>query len=336
MAARNSHPELSTIQTDDGWSLAAHHYPNTKANYPVILLHGLGTNRFNVDFVDPRLSLAKYLHRHGFDVWIIELRGSGKSQPVTRWHRWRSYVRPTWTFDDHVFGDIPNFVKHIRKVTGKRSFHWVGHSLGGNLIYAAVGTMGNSICKSAVTVASAMNSKAKPGFTKLLVKIEDRILRMVPLIPSKYMASLGYQAFGVIAPLLNNFYFCLDNIEQSTLKRAGRIAIENMSVPLFLQMHRWYKNDVFVSLDKSVNYHEHLKRIRAPWFAIAGSVDGLTPLPDVYFGYDEIRSRKKKFMVFGKEFGHKTDYGHFDLLLGKNAPNEVYPEVLQWLRAHDR
>ncbi len=324
------------IETQDGWHLAAYRYERHSKRAPLLLIHGLGTNRYDVDFPDESISLAKYLYRKGFDVWVLELRGAGKSRPMSPFKRAKSWVRPDWTFDDHVFRDVPAIVNYIKKATGHKSFHWVGHSLGGALIYAVVQTMGNKVCRSASTIASAMNSHAKPGFAQLLIKIEDRLLKWVPIIPGKYLAFLSSARFTTLAaPLLDNFYFSLDNIEKKTLRLASRIAVENISVPLFLQMHRWYQENHFASLDGQFSYHQSLDKIKAPWLVLAGSVDGLTPLPDVYFGYDQIGSKKKKFIVFGREFGYQADYGHLDLVLGRYAPQEVYPEVLAWIKEHD-
>jgi len=42
-----------------------------------------------------------------------------------------------------------------------------------------------------------------------------------------------------------------------------------------------------------------------------------------------------KVQIFGKEFGQAEHYGHFDLLLGKNAAQEVFPVVAEWLEEYD-
>ena len=68
---------------------------------------------------------------------------------------------------------------------------------------------------------------------------------------------------------------------------------------------------------------------------MAGSVDGVTPYPDVHFGFRMLGSQDKKFVVFGKEEGYRNDYGHVDLVLGKHAPQEVYPVVAEWMKKHD-
>ena len=47
-------------------------------------------------------------------------------------------------------------------------------------------------------------------------------------------------------------------------------------------------------------------------------------------------AREKKLAMFGKAYGHADDYGHFDLIMGKRAPAEVWPEITAFLAAgHD-
>ena len=47
--------------------------------------------------------------------------------------------------------------------------------------------------------------------------------------------------------------------------------------------------------------------------------------------YREIASQPKQFRLFGRVNGHKNDYGHDDLVIGKHARQEVYPTILEWL-----
>src|SRR4051812_9240061 len=75
--------EVLDVVTEDGHRLALHHYPPKQprpGDFPVVLCHGLGANRFNLDF-DSRYSLARYLQGRGYDVFVLELRGSGLSAP---------------------------------------------------------------------------------------------------------------------------------------------------------------------------------------------------------------------------------------------------------------
>jgi len=299
----------------------------------VILVHGLATNRYDIDFPDPRLSLARYLFKKGFDVWVIELRGAGKSYQRNLLRRYLNF-RYRWTFDDHVFKDLPVLVSHIQKATGAKKLHWVGHSLGGTLIYAAIETLGNGVCASGVTIGAAMSAEARSGIIKFLLRL-DLLYKSIPALPVKTVAKALLPFSRQVIPLEDNYYFSADNMDPQTLRTAMKMALENVSTTLFLQMHDWYRKDHFTSLD-GFSFRDHLKDIKAPFLVCAGSVDGLTPSPDVHTAFRRISSKDKKFIEFGKEQGSRTEYGHVDLILGKNAPREVYPVIADWLIRHDK
>jgi hypothetical protein len=43
-----------------------------------------------------------------------------------------------------------------------------------------------------------------------------------------------------------------------------------------------------------------------------------------------------RYREIGCHFGDKADYGHIDLLVGRHAPEEIYPEVLDFLEEMDQ
>ena len=137
--------EVVPFTTKDGWTLVAHHYPPAAAPkagaMPVILCHGLTYNASFWD-LDPNVSFAAYLSDQGYDVWSIDLRGSGLSQ---KWV-WKldeapdmligSAIRklskgklaPTgyatadpkfanWSLDHHIAYDVPAAVRFVRRQT---------------------------------------------------------------------------------------------------------------------------------------------------------------------------------------------------------------------------
>jgi pimeloyl-ACP methyl ester carboxylesterase len=328
-------PFLEYVSTSDGWKLATYRYRASSRNYPAILIHGLGTNRFDVDFPDLSLSLAKYLSRKGYDTWVIELRGTGMSCRNGWIQDTLAKSKGDWTFDDYIFKDLPALVGHIQKRTKRKKLHWIGHSLGGTIVYAAIETLGNEVCASAVTLGAAMSSTAKPGIIKTLLKL-DPLYKKIPFLPLKRLARLASPSTRWLAPVEDNFIYGSKNIDLETIETGLRKAVENVSTTVFLQMHDWYKNNHFRAHDRNFSYRDNLKKIRAPFLVCAGSVDGLTPYPDVHFGYREISSKDKKFRVFGRDHGCRTEYAHVDLVLGKNAPREVFPEIANWLNRHDK
>ena len=47
-----------------------------------------------------------------------------------------------------------------------------------------------------------------------------------------------------------------------------------------------------------------------------------------------IGSEEKRFFVAGHVGGLDHEYSHVDLVLGRFAPDEIYPRVADWLDAH--
>ena len=92
-------PTRHHAATRDGWRITLHHRPPRPAAHasPVILCHGMGSNRYNVDGPG-RTSLARFLQRRGYDVWVLELRGAGCSRRLLR----LPPVPYRWSFEDYV------------------------------------------------------------------------------------------------------------------------------------------------------------------------------------------------------------------------------------------
>src|SRR5512140_3464556 len=90
-------PRLYHARTHDGWRLALYrHAPGRRSHRtPVLLCHGMASNRWDMDGPG-RISLARYLVRRGYDVWVVELRGAGRSTRPSLWNG----KRYDWTFED--------------------------------------------------------------------------------------------------------------------------------------------------------------------------------------------------------------------------------------------
>lgn len=116
-------PAVEFVDTSDGWQLATYRYcPSVlRRQHPVLLIHGFGTNRFDTDFPETRLSLAKYLYHQGYDTWVIELRGTGLSRRKSLLGRITSCLQSGWNFDDLIYKDFPSVVSHIQEKTKKKS-----------------------------------------------------------------------------------------------------------------------------------------------------------------------------------------------------------------------
>jgi pimeloyl-ACP methyl ester carboxylesterase len=326
MVETSARAVVEFARTDDGWDLALHHYAGARADRPpVILCGGYACNRHFMDF-DDRYSLARYLARRGYDAWVLELRGRGYSEPASG-RRQRG-----WTFDDLVRFDVPAAVAHVRARAGDRPPVWIGHSMGGMVMYAALGqnpVLGESIA-GFVTMGSPV---AFPPIASSLARTLGGLLLTLPLprqLPQHGVLvtlwSLASRSPRAAAVGMNPA-----NVDQRVFGKALRRFICDVPRSKLQQFIRWSLTGTFRSGDGAVDYRGNLSRITAPALIIAGTLDRLASPEVVGFAYDRIGSARKQYREFAVRHGDTTDYGHVDLIFGHRAPEEVFPVVSGWI-----
>ena len=329
-ATQTQRAETHFVRTRDGWRIALHNYSRNSRKYPVLLCHGLGSNRHDLDYGREK-SLAKFLHRNGYDVWVVELRGAGASSKPQPWNR----LRYNWCFDDYIVHDLPAALHYITAKTGAEGVHWIGHSMGGMLAYPMMQVVDEGLIRTATTIGAPLMTDQKNADLAGVVKNPEPLLRLLPFIPQKTLLQwampLAPFFLSEVIARADKILWNAENMDPADFLKLGRRAVENIPVKLLRQMQEWHATSSFRSYYGSWNYVEHLRRIKTPLHVISGAADGLCPPADCKVAYDIIGSKQKRFSTFGKEFGHKVDYGHIDLVLGVHAGREVFPEVLGWI-----
>jgi len=324
-----------SARTRDGWHIALYRYtPKRRAHgTPVLLCHGMGSNRFNLDGPG-KTSLARALHASGYDVWLIELRGAGGSQrrlgPTGLFYQ--------WTFEDYVQHDAPAALGVVRRVTGWKRVLWVGHSLGGMVAYGLLMTPAADSVAGAVTLASpGMTGVGHLGLDRWVAL--RRLLRYAPpRIPTGWLAKIGAPIAGpltaAVAGPLRDWGWTPDNFDLETVRFMMRYGIEDLSRSLLREFARWYSAKRMSDRYDLFSFTDHLERVRVPMLVIAGSHDALTPSHDLAHVAERLGSADKTFLIAGRETGFAHDYSHVDLVLGSHAHEDVFPRVIEWLDAH--
>ncbi|MBW2145496.1 MAG: alpha/beta hydrolase [Deltaproteobacteria bacterium] len=330
--AESSPDEIHFVITRDGWRIALHRYlpmGDERWREPVFLCHGLGANRFDLD-LDARFSLARCLRSSGFDCWVIELRGAGMSaKPRLFDHRYRF----DWTFEEYYRKDIPAAIQHIRQVTGADAVHWVGHSMGGMLLYAFLEREEARWIRSGVTIASPVDFDDMIIGIKGLVRLR-KVLKWFPFVPLGIWVKLLSPLPGLFAPLLK-FGFNPRNVDSDVARRVCANMMEPLVCrELLLQFGDWLDNGRWRSLDRSFDFTEHLGDITTPILVLAGSGDLQAPQSTVRGAFERIASEDKLYIEFGRTLGQPVDYGHGDLVFGREAPRVVFPHICDWIRRH--
>jgi oxygen-independent coproporphyrinogen-3 oxidase len=160
-------PRPYRVTAADGVELAlARFNGETPRPVPVVLTHGTFSNGATC------ARFAGYLAEHGFDCWVLELRGRGKSQRHL----------PNLTFEAFGLLDVPAAVEAVRAHTGRQRLFLVGHS-GGGLAFlmhlarvsaARAGTVGLvTLASQATEAARTVRGRLMVGFGRVAESLLD-------------------------------------------------------------------------------------------------------------------------------------------------------------------
>ncbi|KAH3763174.1 lysosomal acid lipase/cholesteryl ester hydrolase [Pelomyxa schiedti] len=127
-------PELWYVRTPDQFQIGVHRIPN-EGKQPVLFVHGFVMNAGCFVANMPENTLAFLMHDAGFDVWLINLRGTKSS--------FTNYVYDShepefwnWSFLEPGLQDVSSTIDFILAKTGFPDLPIVSHSEGGATVYA--------------------------------------------------------------------------------------------------------------------------------------------------------------------------------------------------------
>ncbi len=355
--------------TPDGWKLALEHVPPSfggTGNIPVILCHGLG---YNGDFwmLSRRVNLALFLADQGYDVWILSLRGAGKSS------KWmykiaeigmdapgmvdginnKDYVSTAiqgigmlfklsqakltnasanpkymnWTFDDYVNIDVPTAIDYVKKTTGAPEVFWVGHSMGGNVMLAHLATNQRNDLRGVVTVGSQLTMANGHVVSQYINTLQW--LRLMELKNGVEKDQAREAAKEQARALLFN----QNNMEGDVVQRLEVAGTDTPAVGVLGQYFELLGTGEFKSADNKYNYAKHASNINVPILLSAGAQDSFVNPNDLAFLNQNISSVDRQMLIWGPSSG-MYPFGHNDALISRRAVEQVYPVIVEWLNQH--
>ena len=306
-------------------------YTNTLGTklVPIILIPGWSENHLIFDpseLIEDR-SIAEYLAHDMRDVWVIDLRTHDTDgDPGTAADN-EELMNKYWDFDKtYVKKDLVAAFNYIKWKTGKDSFVLGGHSMGGSLAIAYAEIIGQENLAGIMTIASPGKPTPIPPAFQLLRQLycdeNGHVKLFAPrnfdpnnanLIKLMFADMASYDEGGATEWWLNWDYMGTLNDEP-----AGVCADLWWGLDGDLHEH-WLDPDGY-------DYTTHMSEITVPFLGVCGIQDEMVPLVSATAFFDDnlLGSTDTTSLVF-------DGYGHIDLLIGKNAPVEVYPEIRDWL-----
>ncbi|XP_031347101.1 lipase 1-like [Photinus pyralis] len=177
--------EVHTVETEDGYILEVHRIPHgrngTKTGHPILFVPGLVCSSAEFLTQGPGISLAYILADEGYDIWIVNPRGS-------RWSRKHRTLDPDLnnkeffdiSFQEIGIYDITATIDYILRETSREQLFYVGHSQGTTSVLAMLA--------------------ARPEYN-------DKIILMTALAPVAYTANSNHILYKILdsnLPLLQH------------------------------------------------------------------------------------------------------------------------------------
>ncbi|HEX8203874.1 MAG TPA: alpha/beta fold hydrolase [Isosphaeraceae bacterium] len=330
-------------ETADGWRLGIRHIPPRcpdPGKDPVVLCHGLGLNGTFWTITDDHL--PGQLAARGYEVFVVDLRGSGASHRVGSVGWVNAGLRQTfllelgegrWTMDDQALYDVPAVLDYVRRQTGRNQVNWVGHSLGGMLLYAF---LERSPQAGRIGAFVAMGSPAIMAETPQAKMLRaNRGLRLLLLgVSTGRMARAMMIARPPGLDRIDGLYYTAENVDRRTISRFYGYTLEDPGRGALRQLDAYLEFGHLVSADGQFDYYQGLGSITVPTLMVAGEGDVLADMPSKEQTFAALGSPDKKMLRLGLRHGHRADYGHCDLVWSRHAAREVFPPIIAWLDRH--
>ncbi len=295
---------------------------------PVILIHGFAQNRYTWHLRGR--SFANYLAACGYDVYNVDLRGHGRSKLVSA---------PPARFEDYVEKDMPSIVNFIEETSGQGKFFFIGHSLGGAIIYASAPLFSEKI-RGIVTIGGVFlfgqGQKIFNVISKGLITFDKslQLFNMLRIVPFYLLGKI----LKPLTPLLNSPFFkefpvtpwYPGSIEDNLSKLRLVEGFDRTGIEILKLMIKWAASGNFTDEKGEKDYYRNFIDLKVPLLVITGDKDTLCTHIDAYPAYYYSKSFDKEYKIFTFKDG-RTHWGHIDLIVGNKAPEYVWPYIRRWM-----
>ncbi|XP_057656123.1 lipase member K-like isoform X1 [Diorhabda carinulata] len=336
------------LTTEDGYIILVERaYRQITQKHPIIIAHGLGANALG--WVDRgEVSLARLLGNLGYDVWMLNVRGTWYSKGHVNL---TTSDKKYWKFTiDHVgLYDIRSMIKLVAERT-KRQAIYIGYSMGTTGFYMYSSTYpeeAKRFVKGMISLAPVYNYKNARSVTKVLLPIWPLVRRFVYAMWNGEVLP-GYSIF--LRPFIRtsagmyliqffcNFIFGDDFYEMDPLTYpifATQI-LDTGGVELFSQLYQFLRTSNFTKFDygkeKNLNMYGtatapryDLSKIPVPFSLFVGENDWLATLTNA----KDLMAGIRPELRCGLQVVPYKKWTHLDFLIAKDLPKYLYKYLFQ-------
>jgi polyhydroxyalkanoate synthase len=309
------------IETPDGAVIELRRLPfGVTSGPPVLCVHGIGIDHRNNDAV-PAASLARFLAEQGRDVWLLTLR-TGIEWPTSKQKR-------LMRFEAMARHDLPLAIEAVRSRTSAKAIDYVGFSMGGMLLYAALGATIPVEAIRRVVIIGSPGKVLVPRIVAFLARTPRLLVPTLPLrIPSRMIA---FMADALHTPI-HHIVLNPKNVERGVAPQT-LMTIRDIPGALMADFAAFLADGGRVRFDGD-DVLDRIRRHGHPALFFAGGADNIAPVAAVTAAYEawgcDAEACEKRLVILD----HATvgaNYGHGDLAIGRTARRDIFEPVLAFL-----
>jgi pimeloyl-ACP methyl ester carboxylesterase len=273
--------------------------PKGGSGTPVLLIHG-SIEDSRIFFSASGKGFAPFLAQAGFDVFVPDLPGKGKSTPKAS----RSFNHSQQQFIDCDFND---YIGYIRTFYPAEKIRLGGHSWGGVLALAWYAKFGSTETTGPMVFFGSKRRLATRSLSRLL------------------MIDIMWSAAGSLSTSLVGY------LPAAKLKMGS----ENEPAQFYRETAKWVSSNSWYDLESGKDMAAMLQsKTLPPALFFAGINDKVLGNPqDVKRLMAETGSDSTKFILLSKENGNAKDYDHINMLTARTCPDDHFPPAAEWLAA---
>ena len=328
------------LQTQDGAWVRTYRYENSG---PVVLLAQGITSNYKVWDLTSTISLSQYLHKLGFDVWMMDFRGDRYQSTRDKKNRGKENAdeenrkrepRKLRKGSPFVFGyyDLDRVIDHINSVRPMQKIHLIAYSFSGlSFVHYAHHHSTEKLGKIVFLATPGNFQSPEP-----LWIVMSKVLSFIPFSIKT----------NQLAPFVSRISRLPLRIEQIIWNEANMDAktrhylLNNIFRPI---SRKEMKELIMIIRDETYpNPQKYdytlsgvLQNVQNPALVISGRLDQIASVDRVQKYYEYLGSSNKKLIIAGKMYGYKADYGHACLVMSPIATREIYPQIGHFLEQLD-